>query len=295
MKVKGKTLVLGTFFTSLALIFGYLCYLIPLSLFARNINTFEKEVGEIQAMLMENRLAMVEFAKLNVDDKDFGEKRINLISKLAKTQEELTNKLNSSKKIEISLKAVKKDQVTFINQEAKNLLNESKDVIENQKKNLDRLYTLEENFFNIFYYDPELDFIDPINSENLGENEERISLAIEGFKKIQTNLSTLNIDGNLTSQVDSTIYNFEQALTNINNNNLTQSNYYIEEIKEEYSNLKNRAFQEELNIISSEENIKNLTKQTNLLIRVNYLMKETDKLKLEILRKTYFKPELINN
>lgn len=268
-----KTVILS----SLLLGAYYYFFILPKNRVYNALTKIEKSLSQNYYGLLQNRLSYKSITRLKVTTANFDYARGSIIYELQKSNEEGLKTLNDST-IFLEVKGAPSDTLNFYNKDLAtvypSLLNKNRGVYKEQEKIIKRLKSFDEVFSKIFAFDPESDFGSLDIQKDKEQLLEGVSLAKNGISTTKDKVNSLESKNNEVERLVEKLESIQVFLTALENSiqteNLSQYKKYLESFYVKYGDVKSQALIAEQAIIQSEESVKLLTDQTNLIYEYEY-------------------------
>ena len=261
--------------TGLFLAANYPLFLYPKLLISNALINTKRTLSTHYYALLQNRLSYMGLTKLDLSSGNFEDEKSEIIGELQKTNEDGLKNLENPKKLE-KVNSAPREILTFLNKDIStaypSLIEKNKKVYEEKNKFIESLKVIDSTVSKLFAYQPETDFGTLDTNKDKEQLLESITSAKSGLKKIQENLQKLdqkNVEMNkLIEVMDRVQFSLTDIETGLRTNNNTSQK--IRNLYNQFSNVKNQALLVELSVIRSDESVKLLTDQTNLILEYEY-------------------------
>jgi cell division septum initiation protein DivIVA len=287
LKVVVGNLLKAIVFTGLLLLAYYFLYVYPNLLAPNALHSAEKILTTYYNELLDNRLSYTALIQLDASSKNFEDERPVVINRLQTTNDEGMKALENPKEL-IRVNGAPGEVLKFIDNDLAeaypNLLEKNRKLLQTQKELIKRLVAFDSILAKIFAYDPIIDLggLDPKKDKEW--LLERVASAKNGIQKIQDNIRT---SGEKNSGVENLLVEADQTQARLSElETCVKGNANCDEIKtnlyNQYERLKKQALIAEQLIIKSEESVKLLTDQTNLIFEYEHWLRRINGFQQEI-------------
>jgi hypothetical protein len=274
-------------FTGLLFVIYYFLFLSPKHQIPNALLDAEKILSTHYNKLIQNRLSYIGLSKLDASSSKFENERVEIIAEMQKTNEDGLKALNDPEQLK-KVNGAPSGVLSFLNRDIANayptLLEKSKKVYEEQKLFIEKLSILDSTISKLFAYHPETDLgtLDPQKDKEL--LLERIASAKSGLDMIQENIQALGWKKKEVDKLIGEMNRTQVILTELETSLETNGNGQekIETLYTQFGSLKSQALLAETSVIRSDESVKLLTKQTNLILEYEYWLGKINSFQEEI-------------
>ncbi|OGM20589.1 hypothetical protein A2863_04630 [Candidatus Woesebacteria bacterium RIFCSPHIGHO2_01_FULL_38_9b] len=251
----------------------YLVYLLPLINSAKVLSSAKNAAQEAYFILSANRVSFTQLAKLDPVSPLYTDQKDSAFARVVETQE----KSASLKEVKINTFLTRRNTKSFINNEFiktyPELIKSTKAILEKQKQNLDEYKSLDGILGNIYLYNPETDLKSDDFSADREKLAERAAAAAEGLGKISDNLDSSQLaTSKLIGKINYSITLLNAISVSLNKNQIDSAQKQISAFIKDYSEVKKEAAYLQTSTLTSNESVKILLTQTQLLQKYEELI-----------------------
>jgi|SRR3989344_7530945 len=261
----------------------YLVYLLPLINSAKVLSSAKNAAQEAYFILSANRVSFTQLAKLDPVSPLYTDQKDSAFARVVETQE----KSASLKEVKINTFLTRRKTKKFINNEFiktyPELIKSTKAILEKQKQNLDEYKSLDGILGNIYLYNPETDLKSDDFSADREKLAERASAAAAGLAKIADKLqpkddqplaeNSFQLDASkLIGKINYSITSLNSISESLNKNQIDSAQKQISAFIKDYSEVKKEAAYLQTSTLTSNESVKILLTQTQLLQKYEELI-----------------------
>lgn len=238
---------------------GYYIFFLAPKLALPNAYLKAQEIfEEHKANLVQNRIAIVELARLTPNSADLFNKEAELLGQLQQTNENGIKSLEKNQKLP-RVAGAPSEFIDFLNNDlpaaVSPLLLKERQILEEQQVLIASLINLNSITSNLLLYNA---------TEDLGVKEAsaaRAKAAKEGIKKIAEKLNTFEQKSKETELLQKEIQK-------------TQNIFSTKELIQQFTTLREGALSAQFALIRSDASVKLLTRQTNLILEYDFWLKQ---------------------
>ena len=251
----------------------YLVYLLPLINSAKVLSSAKNAAQEAYFILSANRVSFTQLAKLDPVSPLYTDQKDSAFARVVETQE----KSASLKEVKINTFLTRRKTKKFINNEFiktyPELIKSTKAILEKQKQNLDEYKSLDGILGNIYLSNPETDLKSDDLSTDREKLAERAAAAAEGLGKISDNLDSSQLaTSKLIGKINYSITLLNAFSVSLNKNQIDSAQKQISAFIKDYSEVKKEAAYLQTSTLTSNESVKILLTQTQLLQKYEELI-----------------------
>ena len=265
------------------LLFGgyYVFFLAPKLALPNAYLQTHKIFAEHRTNLVQNRVALVELARLSLDSATSSNKETELLQKLRETNEKGIQFLEEDQKLP-SVSGAPNEFLDFLNNDLAHaflLLDEKEyQIFKEQQDLLVDLTNLNSATANILKYNAAQDIG---TLDLLSQKEEimaRVKAAHAGIEKVSKNLNTLMQNTpeieTLKEEIQKTQENIATFLLQLEGENVQEARNLRTDLITQFSVVKEKTLSAQFAIIRSDASVKLLTRQSNLILEYDFWLKK---------------------
>jgi len=241
----------------------------------------QKIFAEHRTNLVQNRVALVELARLSLNSATFSNKETELLQKLRETNEKGIQFLEEDQKLP-SVSGAPNEFLDFLNNDLTHaflLLSEKEhQIFKEQQDLLDDLTNLNSVTANLLKYNATQDIgtLDLLSQKQ--EIVKRVKTAHTGIEKVSENLNALMKNTPeielLKEEIQKTQENIDTFLLQLEGENVQEARNLRGDLITQFSVVKEKALFAQFATIRSNASVKLLTRQSNLILEYDFWLKQ---------------------
>lgn len=269
------------FFLTLSILYAGLA-IAPAVSSSKSLSRYKKLLKKPHTLLSQNKVSLSQIIALDPDTPDYQERKSAIVDSLKKTNEEGrqlnldNNKLPKAK----GKKATKNFLINEAYPALSDLYPKTSGFFREQKPLIDKIILLNEALDNVYAYDPIQDLETPDLVEDRQQIIERSARASQGIEEIVNQLESFEEDGaeELIQSLAGSKNRLEGLQEALEAENFEQAGQMRLSFINEFSLAKERAQQLEREVLTGQEAVSLLTRQTNLILEYElWLERATDR------------------
>ena len=267
----------------LLVLFGgyYIFFLAPKLALPNAYIRMQEMFAEHRANLVQNRIALVELARLSPNSADFFNKETELLRQLQETNTNGIKSLEGNQKLPY-VAGAPNELLDFLNNDLSAalppLLLKERQILEEQQPIIASLTNLNLITENLLRYNAADDLGTRDLSLEKKEAATRAKTAKEGIGKISENLNAFEQRSNeielLQSEIQKTQNILDTFILQLGKGNTQRASGLQKELIQQFAVLKEKALSAQFALIRSDVSVKLLTRQTNLILEYEFWLKK---------------------
>jgi len=245
----------------------YILFLAPRLALPNAYLETQKIFAEHRTNLVENKVALVELTRLSIGSANLSNKERDLLEKLQETNNVGIQSLEENQHLP-RVMGVSSKFLSFLHQDLANafplLLEKERHILKEQQSLIDSLTNLNSATGNLLRYNAKQDLgsLDPVvNSEEIQTRKET---ADSGLEKIVSKLDAIEVNSEMLELLQSEIQKTQNLLRDS-----TSTTFLISQ----FEDLKELTLDIQRELIRSDQSVKLLTRQTNLILEYDFWLK----------------------